>query len=311
MPTDFLGACPHELGTTLSKIKPHCSYWVFGEEFGEPTPEKPQGYHHWQFFFQLEKNRPFSWVIKKLPGVHLELRKGTVEEAMTYCMKDGSFEQGGQVIDRPGQGARSDLEVFVEDCKSDTDKDLWVKHPSQMVRYYKVPDKVRSAFAQPRSHLTQLVWIFGPPGCGKTLYVTQQYKDLYKKNDKTKWWDGYSGQQYVLMDEVNDPEFDYNMLLMIGNNDPMQVQVKCGYTQFVAKVMVLVSNVQPHMAYQDAFLKNPDALCRRTAFYRASPNGPHQISLQPVVFRNGNWVDQGQAQVRHVDYPDPVPYVLL
>lgn len=309
MPTDFLGACPYELGTVLSRIKPHCDYMVIGEEHGEPTEEKPEGYHHWQFFFQLSKNRPFSWVIKKIPGIHVELRKGTVEEAMQYCMKDGNFEQLGQVIDRPGQGARTDIEMFVDDCKTKTDKELWSSHPSQMVRYHRVPEKVRAAFSTPRTKVTQLVWIFGTPGTGKTLYVDQYYPGAYRK-DKSKWWPDYSGQKYVFMDEVNTPEFDYNELLKIGNKDPFQVQFKGGYVEFTSEIFIMVSNLEPQQVYQKEFHSNADAICRRTVFTRATRGGDREVLLQRVRYAAGNWVDVGPQLSRNVQYPDPVDYVL-
>lgn len=308
MPTDILGACPHELGTVLSKIKNFCSYWVIAEEFGEPTPEKPKGYHHWQFFLQLDKHRTWAWIHNKMPGVHVEQRKGTVEEAMMYCMKDGNFVQGGQVIDRPGQGARTDIELFVEDCKDKTDQELWSKHPSQMVRYHRVPEKVRAAFVTPRTKVTQIMWIFGPPGTGKTLYVDQYYPAAYRK-DKSKWWDKYTGQKYVFMDEVNTSEFEYNEILKIGNKDPFQVQFKGGYVEFVSEVFVMVSNLEPQQVYQKEFHSNPDAICRRTVFLQATKGAPHEILLQRVRYAAGNWVNVGPQLVRKVEYPDPVDYV--
>lgn len=325
MPTDLVGACPFEMGPVLSKIKPFCSYFIAGEEHGEPTPEKPEGYHHWQFFFQLEKDRPFGWIVKRIPGVHVEARKGPVlgdvdhpgwpdapgtRGAMDYCMKDGNFEQFGQVIDRPGQGARSDLAIFVEDCKTKTDAELWVAHPSNMVRYNRVPEKVRAAFVTPRTKLTQLVWIFGPSGSGKTLYVGKYYQDLYNK-DHTIWWNNYTGQKHVMMDELNSPDFSYNELLKIGNKDRLQVQVKGGYVDFVSETFVITSNIEPQQVYQKDFASNPDALLRRTLFMRARRGGPHEVLLQRVRWAHGVWVDQGPELSRQTDYEDRVDYVPL
>lgn len=308
MPTDITGACPFESGSYLTKITKFCDYWVFGEEHGEPTEEKPEGYHHWQFFFQLSKHRDWKWIHEKLPNIHVEQRKGTCEECMLYCMKDGNFTQGGQVIDRPGQGHRSDLEVFVEDCKTATDRELWVKHPSNMVRYYKVPDKIRAAFVEPRSQVTRLVWLFGPPGCGKTLYVSQKYPQIYNK-DKTQWWDGYIGQKQVLIDELNSPDINYNELLKIGNKEPMKVQVKGGYVEFVAEVVVIVSNVMPNQVYNKDFASNPDAIVRRTDFYQCEIAGPHQLSLTQMRWNGVGFQPLRAPYVVHVDYPDDLAYV--
>lgn len=304
MPTDILGTAPYDKGDSLTRITRYCQYWVFGEEYGEPTEEKPEGYHHWQFFIQLTKHRDWKWIHEHLPGIHVEPRKGTCEQALEYCMKDGNFVQGGQVIDRPGQGARSDLEVFVEDSKTMTKQELWIKHPSSMVRYYQTPDRVRADCLPPKQVLTRLVWIFGEPGCGKTLYITQKHPDIYRKPDKSKYWHNYRGHKEVLMDEMNSPEYDYNELLMIGNAGSHSVQVKFGNVEFLAELVYLISNVEPQVAYHKAFLENPGAITRRTTFYRASKGGPHELVLQLVRFAAGNWIDQGDPVTRHVDYDD-------
>lgn len=46
------------------------------------------------------------------------------------------------------------------------------------------------------------VWIYGPPGTGKTRYVHEKYDDIYDKG-QNKWWDGYTGQKVVLIDDLD------------------------------------------------------------------------------------------------------------
>lgn len=305
MPTDVTGACPYDQGPLLSKIKPYCDYFLAGEEHGEPTDDKPDGYHHWQFFFQLRKDQTWGWLHKRLPGIHLEPRRGTVEQCMEYCMKDGNFTQMGQVLDRPGQGRRTDIVLFVEDCKTQSDKDLWTHHPDCMARYTRVPQAVRNAFVEPRSWVTQLNWIFGEPGCGKTLYVQQKYPDLYSQ-DRSMWWDGYSGQETVLIDELNAPDFRFDTLLKIGNKGQYKVQVKGGYVEFVAKRLFIVSNIEPQQVYHKDWPVNAAALLRRTTFYRARKGAAHELLLQRVEYLHGNWAPVGDEVSRHVDYPDAI-----
>lgn len=45
------------------------------------------------------------------------------------------------------------------------------------------------------------MWIHGPPESGKTQYVVDGYPDYYEK-DKSKYWNGYTNQPVVLIDDV-------------------------------------------------------------------------------------------------------------
>ena len=43
-------------------------------------------------------------------------------------------------------------------------------------------------------------WIYGKPGIGKSYAVRSLYPNLYVKSS-TKWWDGYTNQDVVLVDD--------------------------------------------------------------------------------------------------------------
>ena len=45
-------------------------------------------------------------------------------------------------------------------------------------------------------------WIYGKPGIGKSYAVRAVYPNLYVKSS-TKWWDGYTNQDVVLVDELD------------------------------------------------------------------------------------------------------------
>ena len=45
------------------------------------------------------------------------------------------------------------------------------------------------------------MWVYGPPESGKTKYVVDSYPDYYEK-DKSKYWNGYTSQPVVLLDDV-------------------------------------------------------------------------------------------------------------
>jgi len=67
-----------------------CDKWVFGKETGE------NGTPHFQGYFELKIKDRFSGVKNKFGDrFHFEKMKGTIEQAVKYCIKDGDYIKKG------------------------------------------------------------------------------------------------------------------------------------------------------------------------------------------------------------------------
>ncbi len=158
------------------------------------------GTPHIQFYMNFSAPcRPS--VFKKFDKrIHFTKVSRTEDKAEIYCMKeetrlDGPFIFGIKPVRR---NTKTDWEEVFELAKSgDISKipaDIKVKHYGNIKRIQK--DFMIVADAPE----LRGVWIYGRAGVGKSRYARDHYPDHYPKLCN-KWWDGYQGQQHVIMDD--------------------------------------------------------------------------------------------------------------
>lgn len=111
-------------------------YGVFGREVA-PTTGTP----HLQGFFILNNGRSRNALLQELPQMHLEVARGTSQQAADYCKKDGDYEEFGNFP--ANQGKRTDiqnimswLDEFIEDNKrAPSPREVAVHQPTALLRY--------------------------------------------------------------------------------------------------------------------------------------------------------------------------------
>ncbi|AXQ66192.1 MAG: helicase [Cressdnaviricota sp.] len=175
------------------------SYLTYGFETC-PTTSTPhlQGFVHFKNAVQMPK----AW----LPTAHFEAMKGTFDQAIDYCHKASSppaVEFGTRPLTPAAKGDKNKRryeEAFALACKGDLDaipKDLRTRH-------YNVYNKIKHDHQPKIEDLSILdnLWVYGPTGTGKSRYVRELYPDAYLKNPN-KWWDGYTGQSAVIIDDLH------------------------------------------------------------------------------------------------------------
>ena len=68
--------------------------------------------------------------------------------------------------------------------------------------------------------------------------------DAYPKDPRTKFWDGYKGHKYVVMDEFRG-SIDISHLLRWMDRYPVIVEVKGSSSVLVAEKIWITSNLHP------------------------------------------------------------------
>ena len=179
-------------------------YLVYQLERGENT-----NHLHYQFYVQLKRNQRLSYVKTCFPGAHLEIQMGSNDEARDYCMKedtrvDGPWEFGEfkPSATRGQSGKRTDLHDVIDMVREKRPREEYLFNPAY-VKYYRGIEHIRLLSEQDYNHKEcRGIWIYGPPGVGKSHYVRENYPDLFMKA-QNKWWDGYNGQKSILIDDFD------------------------------------------------------------------------------------------------------------
>lgn len=107
------------------------------------------------------------------------------------------------------------------------------------------------------------VAFWGPTGTGKSRTAWDEAgMDAYPKDPRTKWWDGYTGQEHVVVDEFRGG-IDVAHLLRWLDRYPVLVETKGGSIPLRATKFWFTSNLDPRNWYPDLDAETQAALIRR------------------------------------------------
>ena len=171
------------------------TYAVVGNETGEGGTPHIQGY------VVFPKQLRLSAVKKLLPRAHLEIARGTPQEASDYCKKEGDFAEIGTFPVTQADVQRQKWASLLEQAKKGLFEEM---DPGSLICHYHALKRIRQDNPDTPTDLPKPcgVWYVGPTGVGKSHLARINYPDFYDK-PLNKWWDGYQGQDAILLDDVS------------------------------------------------------------------------------------------------------------
>lgn len=142
---------------------------------------------------------------------------------------------------------------------ADYDFSVWTSCYRPLIYYRMISTK-------PRDHPVEVIVLHGPAGTGKSKYCKDNYPKAYWKQ-RSQWWDGYNNHEHVVVDEFYG-WLPYDLLLRICDRYPLLVETKGGQVQFVAKTIIITSNLHPLQWYKNMYFP---ALQRRVTKWIIMP----------------------------------------
>lgn len=226
-------------GWDLDEAKPEVrllglySYLVYGVEKCPKT-----GKQHWQgYVILLVKHRLQS--LKKKSSTrewHWSVARESPQVNRAYCVKDGDFQEVGTIQLTVHQARDQRLTQIRDLARSGKIEDVGDLYPSEYIRYIGNLERIAKRNMVTADDLDSVtgIWIEGSSGCGKTRYVKENYPDAYDKLPN-KWWDGYQGEDYVLIDDLS-PQHE-----MLGYH----LKRWCDLYSFPAETKGGMTNIRP------------------------------------------------------------------
>jgi len=277
----------------LTSEAANLTYLVFQREVGNEG-----GTPHLQGYAYAPNPKTLAgWKRSISQRAHIEAARGNGAQNREYCTKDETREPGTEPYEYgtlPTQGARSDLAaVYRRVVEGASLKELAEESPGDVIRYYRGIQAVQQLHVPSRRHKTTVAWFYGPTGTGKSLEASTRFPDAYWKMGSSKWWDGYSGEAAVIIDDYRRDLCTFAELLRLFDRYPMRVEYKGGSAQFVARNIIVTTPKSPRETWEGRTDEELGQLLRRideVRYFPAlfAPAGGGDAP-EPVVAQDPGW----------------------
>jgi len=280
-------------------------YLVAGREVAPST-----GTPHLQGFVVFTNARTLGGLKKLDSRIHWEAAV-TVDQAIEYCKKEGNyFEVGTAPMSQTLKGvAGGELEKMrwkriIQAAESDDMAWLKENEPRIYAEGERTISSIRKrsrAEAVDREVLDN-VWIWGPTGTGKSRKAREDNPGAYVKDPNSKWWDGYDGQEVVIIDD-----FDKYQVSMGGqfkrwfDHYPFECEKK-GMAAYMIrpKKMVVTSNYPIEGIWQEEETLEP--MRRRFKVIHMASAERGRVSGPTGIARGFNPGPQARVNTPPLDY---------
>lgn len=295
------------------------TYVCYGEEVAPTTGQK-----HLQAYIRFRDCKTKSAAIKILKGFHVTLCVGDPEENIRYCAKTREndrvpnevfveFGTKPAVLGEDGGQRTKEMWLEYKDAAKegridDIDGEIFIKHYSSLKRierdYMSLPADLEDTCG---------IWYYGDTGTGKSHAARAEFPGAFLKRPN-KWWDGYQGQDSVIVDDIDKSHKYLGFDLKIwADKYAYPGEVKGTTIQLRPKNIIVTSNYHPREIFHD----DPqilDPICRRFRVTRfadlSAPHRPqpdHDEEVRPAYSAvEGFVIPQARPRLDSIPREDPL-----
>lgn len=233
-------------------------YTVFGFEKCPTTGrDHLQGY----FYFENARTYPNKQIRKLFEGIHDQVANGSALDNRKYCLKiregdipNEKYEEFGVM---PTQGERTDWKRVVSDLQAGASIISVVSEQPHVLPAIRSLEKFRNMIDKSTHRDVKVILLVGSPGTGKTRWAWENYPDLYSKPEG-HWWDGYSGQETILLDDYYG-DISYSTFLKVLDRYPLNLPIKGGFVPAKYTTVIITSN----KPFTHWYIESSNAIARR------------------------------------------------
>ena len=242
-----------ELANCKLTAEKTATYGIIGLEIA-PTTGTP----HLQIYMEFANQKRISELRTLIsPRAAFYERRGNPIQASSYCRGDytswkGIYKPKNEVCFEYGelskQGERSDWRLARDTLLEGRSVVEVIETQPHMLPNIRALSQYQTLISKSSHRDLKVIVLYGVSGGGKTRWAFDNYPELFSKPDGD-WWDGYSGQKVVLLDDFNGG-LPFSTLLKVADRYPLSLPVKGGFVSAAYDTLIITSNKHPSHWYQ-------------------------------------------------------------
>lgn len=220
----------------IERLIAEAQYVCYGKEQGD------EGTPHYQGYVYFTNLKSFLQVKNLIPRAHIEPQKGTCDQAIEYCQKDGEWKEFGQRPVGP-KGQKNKYKACIELARAGKFQEIEDQYPGIFLRLHSKLLSLRRPVDNPIIEVLVNEWWVGKTGTGKSRRLWAEFPNHYSKS-LNKWWDGYEYEDVVAIEEWSPKnECTSSQLKIWADRYPFTAEIKGGTLQKVRpKKIIVLSN---------------------------------------------------------------------